>query len=172
MTNAVHEMDLMRWFAGSEPVAMYAESRITDSEGEVPDFLTCMVRFANGSTGASEIVNRLPPDHPIYHMLEVIGDDLGSARAFDSEMAAVSVATAGRIEQAENWASLLHVDSAYETELREFALAILNESPVPMEPWEARQALAMSIASVISSKEGRWVEIAEVAAATVKEIVR
>lgn len=64
MTNAVHEMDLMRWFAGSEPAAIYSESRITDPEGEVPDFLTCLVRFANGSIGASEIVNRLPPSSP------------------------------------------------------------------------------------------------------------
>lgn len=68
-------------------------------------------------------------------MLEVIGDD-GSARAFDSEMSALSVAKSGQIEHAENWASLLHVDRAYETELREFALAIANETPVPMEPWK------------------------------------
>jgi len=162
MTNAVHEMDLMRWYAGSEPVAIYAESRITDPEGEVPDFLTCLVRFANGSTGGSEIVNRLPPDHPVYHMLEVIGDS-GSAHAFDSEMSPLSVATAGRIEQAENWGSLLHVDSAYETELRGFAESILHATPVPMDAWEARQALAMSIASVLSSNEGRWVELTEVA---------
>ncbi len=162
MTNAVHEMDLMRWFAGSEAVSVYAESRITDPEGEVPDFLTCMIRFANGSVGGSEIVNRLPPDHPIYHMAEVIGD-AGSVRAFDTEMAPVSVGSANGAIFPGSWRSLLHVDEAYEHELRGFVEAIRDDSPVPMNPWEARQALAMSVAAVKSSKEGRWVDIAQVA---------
>jgi predicted dehydrogenase len=160
MTNAVHEMDLMRWFAGSEPVAVYAESRITDPEGEVPDFLTCLVRFANGATGGSEIVNRLPPDHSVYHMTEVIGD-AGSARAFDTGMAPVTVSSGERTALPGNWGSLLHVDSAYETELRGFAEAVMSEGPVPMDAWEARQALAMSLGAVRSSQEGRWVELAE-----------
>lgn len=163
MTNAVHEMDLTRWYAGSEPVAIYAESRITDPEGEVPDFLTCMIRFANGTTGASEIVNRLPPDHPIYHMTEVMGT-AGSARALDSEMAAVKVAkSGGSATFPQNWASLLHVDVAYENELGGFATAIMRDTPVPMDPWEARQAVAMSVAAVESSKTGRWVQLDEVA---------
>jgi predicted dehydrogenase len=160
MTNAVHEMDLMRWFAGSEPAAVYAESRITDPEGEVPDFLTCLVRFANGSVGGSEIVNRLPPDHPVYHMTEVIGDT-GSTRAFDTAMAPLAVGSGAQMAYPDNWASLLHVDTAYETELRGFGEAILNDAPVPMDAWEARQALAMSLAAVRSSQEGRWVELTE-----------
>jgi predicted dehydrogenase len=161
MTNAVHEMDLMRWFAGSEPVAVYAESRITDPEGEVPDFITCMIKFASGATGGSEIVNRLPPDHRIYHMTEVIGS-LGSARAFDTEMTPISVDSAAGSTYPGNWRSLLHVDEAYEVELRGFAEAIRDNTPVPMDAWEARQAVAMSIAAVISSKEGRWVQMSEV----------
>src|SRR5215208_2459359 len=160
MTNAVHEMDLMRWFCGSEPVAVYAESRITDPEGEVPDFLTSLVRFANGSVGASEIVNRLPPDHSVYHMTEVIGDG-GSARAFDTAMAPLAVGSGAVMSYPGNWGSLLHVDSAYAAELGGFAEAVLVDGPVPMDAWEARQALAMSLAAVRSSHEGRWVELAE-----------
>jgi predicted dehydrogenase len=163
MTNAVHEMDLMRWFCGSEPVAVYAESRSTDPEGEVPDFLTSLVRFANGSVGASEIVNRLPPDHSVYHMTEVIGDG-GSARAFDTAMAPLAVGSGAQVAYPGNWGSLLHVDSAYSAELGGFAEAVLVDGPVPMDAWEARQALAMSLAAVRSSQEGRWVELAEMEA--------
>jgi predicted dehydrogenase len=163
MTNAVHEMDLMRWFAGSEPVAVYAESRITDPEGEVADFLTCLVRFANGATGGSEIVNRLPTGHPLYHMAEVIGSH-GSIRAFDSAMAPVAVGGGDQMRYPGNAGGLLHLDIAYETELRGFAEAVLHDGPVPMDPWEARQALAMSVAAVQSSKEGRWVSLEELTA--------
>ncbi|MCC6790480.1 MAG: Gfo/Idh/MocA family oxidoreductase [Thermomicrobiales bacterium] len=163
MTNAVHEMDLMRWFAGSEPVAVYAESRITDPEGEVADFLTCLVRFASGATGGSEIVNRLPTGHPLYHMAEVIGAH-GSIRAFDSAMAPLAVGNGERLTFPGNPGGLLHVDSAYETELRGFAEAVLANEPPPMDPWEARQALAMSVAAVRASNEGRWVTLDEVAA--------
>ena len=81
----------------------------------MPDFLTSLVRFANGSVGASEIVNRLPPDHPVYHMTEVIGD-AGSARAFDTAMAPLLVGSGEQVAYPGNWESLLHVDSAYETE--------------------------------------------------------
>ena len=163
MTNAVHEMDLMRWFTGSEPVAVYAESRITDPAAEVPDLLTCLVRFAGGAVGASEIVNRLPPDHPVYHMTEVIGAR-GSIRAFDTEMAPLAVSGGGTVAYPANWGSLLHVDAAYEAEIGGFAEAVRAGAPVPMDPWEARQALAMSLAAVESSREGRWVELAEPAA--------
>jgi predicted dehydrogenase len=157
-------MDLMRWFAGSEPIAVYAESRITDPEGEVADFLTCLVRFAGGATGGSEIVNRLPTGHPLYHMAEVIGTH-GSIRAFDSAMAPLAVSGGDQVAFPGNAGGLLHIETAYETELRGFADAVLNGTPVPMDPWEARQALAMSVAAVRSSKEGRWVTLEEVTAA-------
>jgi predicted dehydrogenase len=160
MTNAVHEMDLMRWFAGSEPVAVYAESRITDPEGEVDDFFTCMVRFANGATGASEVINRLPPDHGLYHMAEVIGDE-GSIRAFDSKMTPLEIGTATGFAHPRNWSGLLHIGEAYENELRGFAEAIRADGAVPMDAWEARQAIAMSEAAVRSAKSERWVELAE-----------
>jgi predicted dehydrogenase len=161
MTNAVHEMDLMRWFAGSEPAAVFAESRITDPDGEVPDFLTCLVKFANDTIGGSEIINRLPPDHPRYHMTEVIGD-AGSVRAFDTEMAPVELASSTGSTFPGNWRSLLHVDEAYELELKGFAEAIRADLPVPMDGWEARQAVAMSVAAVRSCTEKRWVNLSEV----------
>lgn len=163
MTNAVHEMDLIRWFAGSEPVAVYGESRITDPEGEVPDFLTCLIRFSNGTTGASEIVNRLPIGHPLYHMAEVVGSD-GSVRAFDSVMAPLAVGSGDSVTYPGNFGGLLHLGVAYENELRGFAEAVLADRPVPMDAWEARQALAMSAAAVQSSQEGRWVTLDEVTA--------
>jgi predicted dehydrogenase len=54
MTNAVHEMDLMRWFVGREPEAVFAESRVADPSATTPDVITLLVRFEGGSIGTSE----------------------------------------------------------------------------------------------------------------------
>jgi len=156
LTNAVHETDLIRWFVGSEAVSVYAESRITDPEGEVPDFLTCLIRFANGAVGGTEVVNRLPSAYPVYHQIEVVGTE-GVIRAFDSEMAPLRITRRDGATYPANWSTLLHIGSAYETEIRGFADAILTDGPLPMEPFEARQALALSLAAVESSRERRWV---------------
>lgn len=160
LTNAVHEADLIRWFVGDEAVSVYAESRITDPAGEVPDFLTCLIRFANGAVGGTEVVNRLPSSYPIYHQIEVIGTE-GTIRAFDSEMAPTRLGGAQGMTFPANWSTLLHIRSAYEMEIRGFAAAIRDDGPVPMDPWEARQALAISLAAVTSSKERRWVGVGD-----------
>src|SRR5215218_3903572 len=156
LTNAVHETDLIRWFVGSEAVSVHAESRITDPEGEVPDFLTCLIRFANGAVGGTEVVNRLPSGYPVYHQIEVVGTE-GVIRAFDSEMAPLRITGRDGARYPANWSTLLHIGSAYETEIRGFAEAIISDGPLPMDPFEARQALALSLAAVESSRERRWV---------------
>jgi len=51
----VHEMDLLRWFAGSEARSVYMESKITDPNQEVPDTVTLQVQFENGALGACDI---------------------------------------------------------------------------------------------------------------------
>src|SRR5262249_51910573 len=137
LTNAVHETDLIRWFVGAEALSVYAESRITDPAGEVPDFLTCLIRFANGAVGGTEVVNRLPSNYPIYHQIEVIGTE-GTIRAFDSDMAPTRVASADGTSFPANWSALLHIGAAYEAEIRGFADAILRDTPLPMDPCEAR----------------------------------
>ncbi|HEY7035830.1 MAG TPA: Gfo/Idh/MocA family oxidoreductase [Thermomicrobiales bacterium] len=160
LTNAVHETDLIRWFVGAEAVSVYAESRITDPLGEVPDFLTCLIRFANGAVGGTEVVNRLPSNYPIYHQIEVIGTE-GTIRAFDSEMAPTRITGAQGTIYPANWSTLLHIGAAYEAEIRGFAEAVRRDTPLPMAPWEARQALAISLAAVASSKERRWVGVGD-----------
>ncbi len=160
LTNAVHEMDLLRWFVGADAVSIYATSRVTDPTAEVPDFITCSVRFANGALGAAEVVNRLPPGYPIAHMLEVFGT-AGVVRATDTTMSSLSVTGQGGTTHPANWSTLLHVPAAYEDQLRSFADAVRDDAPVPLHPWEARQALAMSLAAVRSSAEGRAVRLDE-----------
>lgn len=161
LTNAVHETDLLRWFVGAEAESVYAESRISDPEGEVPDFIAMTVRFANGAVGATEVVNRLPFGYAYYHQLEVFGT-AGLIRATDPSMVTLSDfrATEG-YRFPVNFPTLLHVDDAYVAELRGLVDAVVEDSDVPLPPEAGRAALAISLAAVRSSAEGRVVRLAE-----------
>lgn len=160
MTNAVHETDLLRWFVGAEAESVWAESRITDPNGEVSDFITITIRFRNGAIGATEVVNRLPYGYPYYHQLEVFGQE-GLIRATDPSMVTLTDYRAEGLRQPINFTTLLHVDDAYVAELRGLADAVLDNTPVPMAPQEARAALAIALAAVRSSEEGRVVRMDE-----------
>src|SRR5712691_8572935 len=69
----VHEMDLFRWFAGSEASSVYMETRITDPNQEVPDTVAIQIRFENGVLAACDIFNHAPTGYPNHHAFEVFG---------------------------------------------------------------------------------------------------
>jgi myo-inositol 2-dehydrogenase/D-chiro-inositol 1-dehydrogenase len=164
MTNAVHETDLLRWYAGAEAASVYAESRVTDPDGEVPDFITITIRFRNGALGATEIVNRLPHGYPYYHHLEVFGTG-GLIRADDPAMVTYSEYRADTgLRQPLNFGTLLHVGEAYVEELRALADAVSDDTPVPLPPEAARAAVALALAAVQSSAEGRVVQVDDASA--------
>lgn len=158
LTNAVHETDLLRWFAGAEAESVQAESRISDPDGEVSDYISITIRFRNGAIGATEVVNRLPLSYPYYHQLEVFGDS-GLIRATDPTMVTLTDYRAEGLRQPINFATLLHIDDAYVAELRGLADAIVDDTPVPMPPGEARAALAIALAAVRSAAEGHEVRV-------------
>ena len=158
LTNAVHETDLARWFVGAEAKTVFAASRITAPEGEVPDFITYTITFANGAIGAAEVVNNLPARYPYFHMMELFGSD-GLIRATDPPMSPLEAWGNQGMQFPENFNVLLHVDDAYVRELDLFAKAVREDSPVPMDPREARQALAIALAAVESSRTGKVVAV-------------
>jgi len=158
LTNAVHETDLARWFVGQQPVSVFAESRITEPGAEVPDMLSYTIQFANGAIGASEIVNQLPRGYPYFHMTEVIGKT-GRIRATDPIMSPYTVADERGLAQPVNFPTLLHVDQAYVEELMAFTRTIRDGEPLPITPQEARGAVELSVAAVISSQRGAPVSL-------------
>jgi predicted dehydrogenase len=158
LTNAVHEADLARWVVGQDGASVYAEARITNPEGEVPDMISYTITFKNGSIGAAEVVNQLPTGYPYFHMMEVFGSD-GTIRATDPPMSPYEIWTTDGMRFPSNFALLIHVDIAYVRELQQFAASVRDDTPVPLDPWEARQAISLSVAAVESSKTGRSVVI-------------
>ncbi len=67
MLLGVHEYDAVRWYAGSEPVRVYAESQFNVLRGlgyEVEDNTWALITFANGILGVCESGWILPDGHP------------------------------------------------------------------------------------------------------------
>jgi UDP-N-acetylglucosamine 3-dehydrogenase len=154
----VHEMDLLRWFAGSEARSVYMESKMTDPRQEVPDTVTLHVRFDNGALGACDIFTHAPADYPIHHEFEVFGT-AGMLRSRDLDSLALTrfdAEGAGFPTAAE---SLLLVRDAYALEQRLFFESILNGTPVPLDPRESRAALELALAAIQSSATGQHVSL-------------
>jgi predicted dehydrogenase len=160
LTNAVHEMDLARWFAGDDAESIQAFTRIAGEDVEVSDFLSYTITFANGAIAAAEIVNNLPAGYPYAHMLEVYGDE-GYVKAIDPEQSPVEVWESGGMQYPGNFDQLLHIRDAYIREISWFVRAIQFGAPPPLDPWDARQALALSLAALESSNSGRRVYLSE-----------
>jgi len=153
LTNGIHETDLLRWFAGAEPVAVYAEHSTTIEGNQVPDFITLTVKFANGALGSAEVSNCWPAGYPSYHQLELYGTS-GMIRSRDSEQQGLIRFRPGAADFPGSYHRLLHVQDAYTTELGLFVRALRDDLPVPLPASEARAALRLGLAAVASAKSG------------------
>jgi myo-inositol 2-dehydrogenase/D-chiro-inositol 1-dehydrogenase len=154
----VHEMDLMRWFAGSEARSVYMESKTTDPAQEVPDTVTIQVEFANGALGACDIFNNAPAGYPIHHELDIFGST-GMLRSRDLESLALTCFEHETVRFPTAAESLLLVRDAYALEQRLFFESVILGTPVPLEPSESRAALEMAIGAIQSSATGQPVAL-------------
>ncbi|MBV8916309.1 MAG: Gfo/Idh/MocA family oxidoreductase [Acetobacteraceae bacterium] len=161
LSHGIHEVDLLRWFLGAEPVSAYAEHEVTTPGNVgVPDFITFALRFANGALAAGEISYNLPGTYPAYHQLELFGTT-GAIRARDHDMAGLTMYGPEGATFPGNYEALLHNLPAYARQLGEFVDAIEGWRPTRMPPEEARAALACALALIESARTGREVEIAQ-----------
>jgi predicted dehydrogenase len=149
----VHEMDLFRWFAGSEATSVYMEAQVTGPEQEVPDTVVIQVRFASGALGVCEIYNQAPVGYPGHHRFEVFGTHgMLHSRDLDSIALTRFESNAARFPTAAE--SLLLVREAYLVEQRLFFESILYDRPTPLDAREGRASLALALAAVESSVTG------------------
>ncbi len=160
LTNGIHEADLLRWFAGSEPVAVFAEHSVTVERNRgVPDFITFSARFAGGAIGSSEISNCLPAGYPAFHQCEIYGTR-GAIRAKDHDLVSLVRYRDVGAEFPESNEILLHNLTAYVREWAAFLDAVQHGRPLPMPPEDARAALRLALAAVQSARTGTIVRLA------------
>lgn len=160
LTNAIHETDLFGWFAGADPVKVYAEHKITRSFGLVPDFISITVTFANGVVASAEVNNFMPPGFPAYHQFEIYGSR-GVIRAKDLDQQALTRFRDQGADAPGIFERLLRYQDAYVSELSQFVDALQRNLPVPLPAREARKALRIALAAVESATSGRVVRFDE-----------
>jgi predicted dehydrogenase len=159
LSHAIHEVDLLRWFTGVEPVSAYAEHAVTiEGNVGVPDFMSFVIRFANGALGSGEISYHPPASYPAFHQLELFGT-AGAIRARDHEMIGVTEYDSEGAHFPGAHELLLHTGSNYVRQLAEFVAAIHENREVKMPPKEARAALAVALALLQSAQTGHEVAL-------------
>ena len=159
LSHGIHEIDLLRWFVGAEPVSVMAETGVTTPGNTgMPDFVSFVVRFANGAIGSAEISYALPASYPAFHLLELFGTK-GAIRAHDHELVCCAEYDAYGVGFPGTYDVLLHDVTAYVRQLTEFVDAICQGRDARMPPTEARASLAVALAIGESARTGREISL-------------
>jgi predicted dehydrogenase len=159
LSHGIHEVDLLRWFIAAQPVSVYAEHAISiEGNVGVPDFMSFVVRFANGAIGSGEISYHPPASYPASHQLELFGT-AGTIRARDHELISATEYDAEGAHFPGARELLLHARSTYVRQLAEIVAAIRENREVNMPPHEARRALVVALALIESARTGREVPL-------------
>jgi predicted dehydrogenase len=158
---APHDLDVMRFLLGSDPVRIYAETeRRIHTEHE--DLFVGVIKFANGAVGVLDI-NWLTPTKK--RTLSVTGergmyvaDYITQDLVFHANPADASVAEGEVVHR--------HVSrrEPLAAELEAFAEAVRSGGPSPVEPREALVALLLARAMVAAAERGAAISGAELEA--------
>jgi UDP-N-acetylglucosamine 3-dehydrogenase len=152
---APHDLDIMRYLLGSDPIRLYAETeqRIhTDHE----DIFVGLMKFANGAVGVLDINWLTPTKHRTLTVTGERGmftaDYLAQELVFWGNPADASVAEGQPISIPVERREPLVV------ELGEFARAVRDGTPPPVDPHEAMVALLLARAMVESAQNSQVID--------------
>jgi len=165
---APHDIDIMRYLLGSEPVRLYAETeqRIhTDHE----DLFNGMIKFANGVIGILDI-NWLTPtkrrtltvtgERGMY-VVNYINQDLifyanpDASLTWENRGADDTGPPITSVAEGEMTRRQIRRQEPLEVELGEFAAAVRSGGPSPVEPHDAMIALLLARKMVEAASSGR-----------------
>jgi predicted dehydrogenase len=164
---APHDLDIMRFVSGDEPVRVYAETQ-QEIHTAHEDLLTAMLRFRNGLTGVLEI-NWLTPTK--VRDVTVLGErgmfrvDSLTKDLFFFENAQANGPLWSALEMLKGVSEgrmVRYPLQRYEplrAELEAFATAVLEDEPVPVTGEDGLQALRLALALVESGETHQIVEI-------------
>ncbi len=167
---APHDLDLMRFVSGDEPLRVYAESH-QEIHTAHEDLVTAMLRFRSGVTGVLEI-NWLTPTK--VRETTVLGErgmfrvDSLTKDLFFYENAHANGAMWGALEVLKGVSEgrmVRYPLQRYEplrAELEAFASAVLEDEPVPVSGEDGLQALRLALALVESATTHQIVSIGDV----------
>ena len=152
---APHDLDIMLYLIGSAPIRLYAETeqRIhTDHE----DLFNGMLKFANGVVGILDI-NWLTPTK--LRSLSVTGErGMYVADYIAQDLIFHANPDIGSVAEGEMTRRHVRREEPLAVELGEFARAVRDGSPPPVEPHDALVALLLSRKMVEAGESGQVID--------------
>jgi predicted dehydrogenase len=160
---APHDLDVMRFLVGAEPVRIYAETE-QRIHTEHEDLFNGTIRFANGVLGVLNINWVTPTKRRVLtvtgergmYVADYITQDLvfyanpEAAGVADPRSAEITTVTEGEMTHLS-----VHPEEPLVVELREFARAVRDGGPPPVDPHDAMVALLLARKMVESAESGQ-----------------
>ncbi len=160
----VHDLDIQRWFAASEPATVYAQANygILSQYGyEVEDILWAIVRFQNGVLGVAELGWHYPDAFggDIGPLVEVIGTR--GSLAIHQSPDLIVVTDKGATATDTRYAPLVYglTKGTWQVQLEHFVHCALTGEEPRMTGEDATEALRLSLAASQAAREGRVIHI-------------
>lgn len=162
---APHDIDVFRYLIGSEPIRIFAETeRRIHTEHE--DLFTGVMKFANGVIGLLNINWLTPTKRRVLtvtgesgmYVADYIAQDLvfhANPEAVDTWVNRGAGATITSVTEGEMTRRSIRREEPLRVELREFARAVRDGGPPPVDPHDAMVALLLARRMVTSALEGR-----------------
>lgn len=163
----VHDLDVMRWYAGAEAATVSAQKHagaLKAAGYDIDDVYTAVLTFSNGVLGTAELGWHVPAS---------------ALSARTSGVAIVGTKGAIRIEQGETgfecwtedgldrgmetmfWSEGYGIPAgALGTEIRHFAACVRGEQEPVITPRDAVEALRLSLAMQAAAEQGTTIEMA------------
>jgi len=165
---AVHDLDMSRFLAGSDPIDILAigschiDKSIESLEGsEKFDTASCIVRYPNGVQAMIDVCRQ--SSYGYDQRAEVLGSKgmIATDNVYPNTAKIFKNDFTGNADMPYDF-FLSRYNEAYVTETIAFCDALVNDKPVPCTGEDGLVALIMSIAADKSAAENRWVTFREV----------
>uniref|UniRef100_A0A6S8B8Q1 EF-hand domain-containing protein n=1 Tax=Aureoumbra lagunensis TaxID=44058 RepID=A0A6S8B8Q1_9STRA len=165
---AIHDLDMSRFFMASEPTEILASGMTCVSDDilhldgpEKYDTATIIVRFANGREAIIDVCRQAPYGYD--QRAEVLGTK-GMLCTDNMHPTTASLYTRERYGSADHPYDFFmsRYREAYAAETRAFVECLVYDRPTPISGQDGLVALIMAIAAGKSAEERRWVSFAEI----------
>jgi len=165
---AVHDLDMSRFLAGSDPIDILAigSCHIDKSIEGLPgsekfDTASCLVRYPNGVQAMIDVCRQSSFGYD--QRAEVLGTEgmIQTDNVYPNTARIFKPNFTGNADMPFDF-FLSRYNEAYVTETIAFCESLVNDSPVPCTGEDGLVALIMAIAADKSAAEGRWVTFKEI----------
>jgi myo-inositol 2-dehydrogenase / D-chiro-inositol 1-dehydrogenase len=157
---SIHDIDMLRWLAGSEVTEVYAQGAALIRESHaargITDTAVLSLRFANGALGV--IDNCWQAAYGYDVRTEVLAEGGGLEIGHARETGLLRLDRRGVSADYPYW-FLDRFGLAYEREIAEFVRCVAEDHPPRATGEDGRQALAVALAAAQSAQEGAPVAV-------------